>query len=210
MLGHIGVNVRDLEQAKAYYDGLMPLLGFEPYIAATNQFAYRPVNSKPGAFLFFYPALEEAPYSRHHPGLQHLAFMVESRAAVHAVHAKVQVLGSEVVHPPRLFPQYRPIIMLHSGWIQKDSCWRRSACGRRGERSTWQDLEGSSTPSPSYRWTLRHDAYNWNVFFQIPGEPVAWVINSRILGLSALMSRCSSHFSVADTFSFSNSYTTAY
>ena len=52
MLGHIGVNVRDLEQAKAYYDGLMPLLGFEPYIAATDQFAYRPVNSKPGAVLF--------------------------------------------------------------------------------------------------------------------------------------------------------------
>ena len=60
MLGHIGVNVRDLEQAKAYYHGLMPLLGFEPYITATDQFAYRPVNSKPGAFLFFYPALEEA------------------------------------------------------------------------------------------------------------------------------------------------------
>ena len=60
MLGHIGVNVRDLEQAKAYYDGLMPLLGFEPYITATDQFAYRPVNSKPGAFLFFDPALEEA------------------------------------------------------------------------------------------------------------------------------------------------------
>ena len=108
MLGHIGVNVRDLVQAKAYYDGLMPLLGFEPFIAAADQFAYRPINSKPGTFLFFYPALEEAPYSRHHPGLQHLAFMVESRAAVHAVHAKALALSSEVVHPPRLFPQYRP------------------------------------------------------------------------------------------------------
>jgi len=42
MLGHIGVNVRDLVQAKAYYDGLMPLLGFEAYITATDQFAYRP------------------------------------------------------------------------------------------------------------------------------------------------------------------------
>ena len=108
MLGHIGVNVHDLVQAKAYYDALMPLLGFEPYIAATDQFAYRPINSKPGTFLFFYPALEEAPYSRHHSGLQHLAFMVESRAAVHEVHAKAQVLSSEIVHPPRLFPQYRP------------------------------------------------------------------------------------------------------
>ena len=52
MLGHIGVNVHDLVQAKAYYDALMPLLGFEPYIAATDQFAYRPINSKRGNFLF--------------------------------------------------------------------------------------------------------------------------------------------------------------
>ena len=52
--------------------------------------------------------------------------------------------------------------------------------------------------------------YSWNVFFQIPGEPGAWVIKSRILGLSEFMSRCSSHFSVEDTFSFSSSYTTAY
>tara|TARA_B100001013_G_scaffold171761_1_gene103059 strand:+ start:420 stop:581 length:162 start_codon:yes stop_codon:yes gene_type:complete len=51
MLGHIGVNVHDLVQAKAYYDALMPLLGFEPYIAATDQFAYRPINSKRGTFL---------------------------------------------------------------------------------------------------------------------------------------------------------------
>ena len=36
-LGHIGVNVRDLVQAKAYYDSLMPLLGFEPYIAAADR-----------------------------------------------------------------------------------------------------------------------------------------------------------------------------
>jgi len=64
MLGHIGVNVRDLLQAKAYYDSLMPLLGFEPYIAARDQFAYRPVSGKPGVLLFFYPAREEAPYSR--------------------------------------------------------------------------------------------------------------------------------------------------
>ena len=50
MLGHIGVNVHYLVQAKAYYDALMPLLGFEPYIAATDQFAYRPINSKPWYF----------------------------------------------------------------------------------------------------------------------------------------------------------------
>ena len=134
MLGHIGVNVRDLVQAKAYYDGLMPLLGFEPYIAAADQFAYRPINDEPGTSRVFYPALEQSPYSRHQPGLQHLAFMVESRAAVHAAHKKAIELGSEVVHPPRCSPSIVPITSLHSGWTQKASCWRRSACGRKRAR----------------------------------------------------------------------------
>jgi catechol 2,3-dioxygenase-like lactoylglutathione lyase family enzyme len=104
MLRHVGVNVRDLAQAKAYYDILMPLLGFEPHITAEDQFAYRPINNEPGASLFFYPALEQSPYSRHQPGLQHLAFIVESRAAVHAAHTKAIELGSEVVHPPGFPP----------------------------------------------------------------------------------------------------------
>ncbi len=134
MLGHIGVNVCDLLQAKAYYDALMPLLGFEPYIAATDQFAYRPISSQPGTLLFFYPALEEAPYSRHRPGLQHLAFMVESRAAVHAVHAKAQVLGSEVVHLPRLFPQYLPHYYA-TFWLDPEGFMLEAVC-LRGEESS--------------------------------------------------------------------------
>ena len=86
----------------------MPLLEFEPYLSAADQFAYRPTGGKPGTYLFFYPALEGEGYSRHRPGLQHLAFMVKSRAAVHTVHAKVQELGSPVIHPPQEFPQYHP------------------------------------------------------------------------------------------------------
>jgi hypothetical protein len=72
MLGHLGVNVQHLAQAKAYYDSLMPLLDFEPYLSAADQFAYRPAGGKPGTYLFFYPALEGEGYSRHRPGLQHL------------------------------------------------------------------------------------------------------------------------------------------
>ena len=134
MLRHIGVNVRDLLQAKAYYDSLMPLLGFEPYIAARDQFAYRPVSRKPGVLLFFSPAREEAPYSRHQPGLQHLAFMGESRAAVHAVHAKAQVLGSEVVHPPRLFPQYRPYYYA-TFWLDPEGFMLEAVCLREDENT---------------------------------------------------------------------------
>ena len=108
MLRHIGINVCDLIKAKAYYDNLMPDFGFEPHIVSEDQFAYRPIGNEPGTSIFFYPALEEANYSRHQPGLQHLAFIVESRATVHRLHRKALALNSEIVHPPQLFPQYRP------------------------------------------------------------------------------------------------------
>jgi len=127
MLGHIGVNVHDLARAKAYYDSLMPLLGFEPHLVAADQFAYRRIGGQPGTSLFFYPALEQAPYSRHRPGLQHLAFLVESRAAVQAAYTQAQALGSEVVHPPRLFPQYRPYYYA-AFWLDPEGFMLEAVC----------------------------------------------------------------------------------
>jgi catechol 2,3-dioxygenase-like lactoylglutathione lyase family enzyme len=109
MLGHLGINVPDLAAAKGYYDALMPMVGFEPFLAADDQFAFRPAGGKPGTFLFFYPAAELGePYSRDRVGLQHLAFMVSTRTFVHDVHRLVQRLGSEVLHAPQSFPQYPP------------------------------------------------------------------------------------------------------
>ena len=48
MLGHLGVNVPDLSAAKSYYDQLMPLVGFEPFLAADDQFALRPAERQTG------------------------------------------------------------------------------------------------------------------------------------------------------------------
>jgi catechol 2,3-dioxygenase-like lactoylglutathione lyase family enzyme len=107
-LGHLGVNVTDLTAAKTYYDALMPLLGFEPFVTDAGQFSYRPVGGAPGATLFFYPARDGGTYSRHAPGLQHLAFVVPSRARVHAVHDWAQARGAEVIHAPQEFPHYHP------------------------------------------------------------------------------------------------------
>ena len=132
MLRHVGVNVSDLAQAKDYYDVLMPLLGFEPHIVAQDQFAYRPINDAPGASLFFYQTLEQSPYSRHQPGLQHLAFMVESRAVVHAAHTKAIELGSEVVHPPQVFSQYRPYYFA-TFWLGPEGFMLEAVCLQEGE-----------------------------------------------------------------------------
>jgi len=108
VLGHLGINVPDIAAAKHYYDELMPLVGFEPFIAAEDEFAFRPAEGKPGTYLFFYPAAEAGDYSRHRVGLQHLAFMVKTRSAVHEVRALVNRIGGEVIHEPQSFPQYQP------------------------------------------------------------------------------------------------------
>ena len=108
MLGHIGINVPDLAAARRYYDEIMPMFGYEIFLSADDQFAYIPAGGKRGTAVFLYPALEPGTYSRHAPGLQHLAFTVPTRSAVRAVHARVVELGSEILHPPRAWPEYPP------------------------------------------------------------------------------------------------------
>lgn len=109
MLGHVAVNVPDLEVARAYYDQIMPALDFEPFLVEDDQFAYWPAGGKPGTFLFFYPsAAGGASYARDATGLQHLAFMVPTRSRVREVRALVERLGSEVLFEPREFPEYPP------------------------------------------------------------------------------------------------------
>jgi catechol 2,3-dioxygenase-like lactoylglutathione lyase family enzyme len=99
---HIGITVTDLERAKTYYDALMPALAYEEFFSAADEFSYRPVEQKPGTFVFFYPGAERA------AAPQHVAFMVKSRAEVDAAYDLAVRLGSEPVHHPQLFPQYHP------------------------------------------------------------------------------------------------------
>ncbi len=107
-LGHLGINVADPAIAKAYYDELMPLLAFEPFIVADDQISYRPADGKVGAWLFFYRSIEGGEDSRHSAGLQHLAFMLKTRAEVRRVHDWATARGAEVMHEPREFPEYHP------------------------------------------------------------------------------------------------------
>ncbi|MFV0535235.1 MAG: VOC family protein, partial [Cumulibacter sp.] len=108
MLGHLGINVPDLAAAKAYYDDLMPLLGFTTFLLAEDEVAYRPAGGKPGTLVFLYPSAVPSDYSKEATGLQHLAFMVRTRSAVYAVHHHVLERGGAVVHDPQEFAQYPP------------------------------------------------------------------------------------------------------
>lgn len=109
MLGHLGINVPDLEAARRYYGDLLPQVGFERYLDHDDQFAFMPAGGKRGTYLFFYPARSAQPYAHEGTtGLQHLAFMVPTRSAVRDVHVWARAAGSSVLHEPQEFPQYLP------------------------------------------------------------------------------------------------------
>ncbi len=108
MLGHLGINVPDLAAARRYYGKIMPLLGFEPFVDADDQVAFRPTGGKPGTYVFLYPSADSGEFSRRRTGLQHLAFMVKTRSAVHQIHEVVTGLGDVILHEPQSFPQYPP------------------------------------------------------------------------------------------------------
>jgi catechol 2,3-dioxygenase-like lactoylglutathione lyase family enzyme len=126
-IGHLGLNVVDLEVARAYYDRLMPAVEFEPFLSEADQIAYRPAGAKPGAYVFIYPALEAGDYSHDRAGLQHLAFMVRTRSAVDQIHALVRELGSTVVHAPRNFPEY-PQPYYATFWLDPDGFMLEAVC----------------------------------------------------------------------------------
>ncbi|MQA79076.1 MAG: extradiol dioxygenase [Streptosporangiales bacterium] len=128
-LGHLGVNVTDLARAKAYYDGFMALVSYVPFHTGPDQLSYLPADEKPGTWVFFHPALEASPYSRHRPGLQHLAFIVKTRAAVHEAHRWAAARGSEILHAPREFPEYHPGYYA-AFWLDPDGVMLEVVCHR--------------------------------------------------------------------------------
>jgi len=107
-LDHMGINVPDVASAREYYDALMPLVGFEPFMSGPDWASYAPADGN-GTQLFFYTAQEGGAYSRHRPGLQHLCFLVPTRAEVRAAYEWARARGDEVLDEPQTFPQYHPL-----------------------------------------------------------------------------------------------------
>jgi catechol 2,3-dioxygenase-like lactoylglutathione lyase family enzyme len=106
-IDHIGIGVPDLDAAKTYYDDLMRILGLKEWFKTERSFNYGPDGAQ-GAQVFFYQAREPGEYSRHRTGLNHIAFLVASRAIVREAHDWARECNAEILHEPRHFPEYGP------------------------------------------------------------------------------------------------------
>jgi glyoxylase I family protein len=106
-LGHVDLVCRDVEHSVAFYRAVLEL--GEPAIFAGERgepIHYLRFPTHGSGSLGLRQALEEQEFGLYAPGLHHLAFAVESRADVDAVHAAVVAVGGTVLHAPRVWPEY--------------------------------------------------------------------------------------------------------
>ncbi len=100
---HIDLSVSNLEASRAFYDRLLPALGFRrvehpTYLAWSNgHLAIGLREATSGA---------RAPVDRYRPGLHHLALRAATRADVDGLFAFLEAEGTRVLDPPAEYPEY--------------------------------------------------------------------------------------------------------
>ncbi len=113
-IDHIQITVRDLQAAEAFYDRLMPVLGFDLEKKAKGRVADHDfdvieyphpnftlgINSPRNVF-------KDDSIHRRKPGaLHHLAFRAKSREEVDLIFPKIKDAGAMIVEEPKYYPQH--------------------------------------------------------------------------------------------------------
>ena len=100
MIDHLGINCADWEKSRTFYDEVLGVLGY------TRQLDYQVAigYGKEGKPDFWLGALEEGDENRP----IHVCFEAPDRATVRAWFEAAVGTGAEVLHAPRLWPEYHP------------------------------------------------------------------------------------------------------
>lgn len=104
VVSHLDLNVVDVETSIAFYDLLLPALGFERMEVEAGR-AWWSIDYGNGCLFGLEIRLpaQRAPHARHErysPGIDHLAFHAASRAEVDAVYELLTSAGVDVADPP--------------------------------------------------------------------------------------------------------------
>jgi len=111
-LGHVDLVCSDLERSIRFYRAVFGQLGLtEPFLVEGErgeQIHYLRFPAPGSGSFGLRQALEAQAFELYAPGFHHVSFVVESHDDVDAAHAAVIAIGGEVLHAPRLWPQYHP------------------------------------------------------------------------------------------------------
>lgn len=101
---HVDLTVTDLGRSTAFYDRVLPLMGFRRSADVSEGPIWAGVHLEIG----LQSARSTAAHDRYSPGLHHLAFTAPSRSAVDALHEQLLEQGAAVLDAPAEYPQYAP------------------------------------------------------------------------------------------------------
>ena len=101
MIDHVSIQTDHYDDAVGWYDAMLSILGYHRVMEFGGFMAgYGPGEDKP--YFWLGRATDEG-------GRQsHIAFTAADRRAVDAFHRAAVGRGSEVLHEPRLWPEYHP------------------------------------------------------------------------------------------------------
>jgi catechol 2,3-dioxygenase-like lactoylglutathione lyase family enzyme len=101
MIDHFGINCADLGASSAFYDKVLGVLGYTRLLDFGVAIGYG--ADKPDFWLGAQP--DEGPASGPNREI-HVGFRAQDSEQVRAFFAAATELGAEVLHEPRLFPEY--------------------------------------------------------------------------------------------------------
>jgi len=109
-IGHVDLVCRDLERSLEFYAAVFGPLGLEPPHLVPGergeQIRYLRFPMPGSGSLGLRQALEEQRFELYAPGFHHLGLAVETNDEVDGVYAAAAAVGAEILHAPRLWPEY--------------------------------------------------------------------------------------------------------
>lgn len=105
-LNHVVLTVNDLQKSRAFYERLLPALGYRLLFSAEDSFGYVAADKLKLLFQLAHAEHRAEHFDRYRVGLHHLAFNAPDRAFVDAVHQKLVSWGATILDPPAEYPKY--------------------------------------------------------------------------------------------------------
>jgi glyoxylase I family protein len=109
-LGHLDLVCSDLERSLRFYAAVFGPLGLEaPHCVPGERgelIHYLRFPHAGSGSLGLRQAQEEQQFELYAPGFHHVAFAVEAAGDVDAAHEAAVHTGAEILHAPRLWPEY--------------------------------------------------------------------------------------------------------